>query len=134
LTTGQATPTSPKGFKGRSTPDGNLEEPLDPLSLMLSAGATFVARTYAVDVEGTKNIMKKAAEHKGFSFVNIIQPCITFFDAREEYKERVYWLDETYPTDDFSVAMEKVKEFGERIPLGIFYQVEKPSFEELVHG
>jgi 2-oxoglutarate ferredoxin oxidoreductase subunit beta len=131
LTTGQFDAMSPKGFKGKSTPFGSIEEPLNPLFLMLSAGATFVARTYAGDMEGTKKIMQAAIAHKGFSYVDIIQPCITFFDTRDYFKERVYWIGEDFPKNDLKAAMEKVSEnVDEKIPLGIFYQIEKPTFEE----
>lgn len=133
LTTGQATPTSPKGFKGRSTPSGSIEEPMNPLLTVLSLGATFVARADALDIENTKKIMQEAARHKGFSFVDIVQPCITLFDTREDYKDKLYQLDASHPTDDLAVAMEKVQEMGDKIPLGIFYNVEKPTFEELLH-
>lgn len=131
LTTGQADALSPKGFKSKSTPFGNIEEPFNPLLLLLSAGATFVARTYAGDIMGTKKIMQAAIAHKGFSFVDIIQPCLTFFDTRDYFKERIYWLDENFPTNDLKVAMEKVSEnIDEKVPLGVFYQVQKPTFEE----
>ena len=133
LTTGQATPTSPRGFKGRSTPDGSIEDPMNPLLFVLGAGATFAARSYALDIEGTKNIMKKAAKHKGFSFVEIMQPCITFFDTREDLKDKTYWLPDTYPTDDLALALEKVREERDKIPVGVFYDIEKPSFEESLH-
>ena len=130
LTTGQADALSPKGYKSKSTPFGSLEEPFNPLLLVLSAGATFVARTYAGDIEGTKKIMQAAIAHKGFSFVDIIQPCITFFDTRDYFKERVYWLDENLTKNDLGAAINKVQEKEEKVPLGIFYQVEKPTFEE----
>ena len=98
---------------------------------MLSAGATFVARTYAGDFDGTKRIMQEAVKHKGFSFVDIIQPCLTFFDTRDYFKEKIYWLGEDFPTNDLKVAMEKVQEKNnEKVPLGIFYNIDKPTFEE----
>jgi len=130
LTTGQATATSPKGFKGKSTPDGSMEEPFNPLLLMLASGATFIARTYAGDIEGTKRIMRRAIEHKGFSFVDIIQPCITFYDTRDFYNKHTYWLDEKYPTDDFETAIKKVTLQEEKTALGVFYKIEKSTFEE----
>jgi len=130
LTTGQATPTSPKGFKGKSTPDGSFEEPMNPLLVMLAVGATFVARAYAPDIEQTKNMIKAAVAHKGFTYIDIIQPCITFLDTREDYGKRKYWLDESYSTDDRDVAMDKVQEDGDKLPFGIFYQAEKPTFEQ----
>ncbi|MFA6552155.1 MAG: thiamine pyrophosphate-dependent enzyme [Candidatus Paceibacterota bacterium] len=130
LTTGQASSRSPKGFKGKSTPYGSIEEPINPLLLMLSSGATFVARTYAGDIENTKKIMKAAIAHKGFSFVDIIQPCITFFDTREYFKDRIYWIDEKIPTNNLGQAIEIVRKENGKTPLGIFYNVEKTTFEE----
>jgi 2-oxoglutarate ferredoxin oxidoreductase subunit beta len=97
--------------------------------VMLSAGATFVARTYAGDIAGTEKLMKAAIEHKGFSFLEIIQPCITFFDTRDYLKDKIYWIDENLPKDDLGKALEIVKGSDEKIPLGIFYNVEKATFE-----
>jgi 2-oxoglutarate ferredoxin oxidoreductase subunit beta len=131
LTTGQTDAVSPKGFKSKSTPNGNIEEPFNPLLLMLASGATFVARTYAGDIAGTVKIMQKAIEHKGFALVEIIQPCITFFDTREFFKDKVYWLGDDFPTNDLQTAMAKVLEkTDDKIPLGVFYDISKPTFEE----
>ena len=134
LTVSQFTATSPKGFKGSSTPKGSIEEPFNPLELVLSAGATFVGRGYALKIDHLKNLIIEAIEHKGFSFVEILQPCITFFDNRKFYQERIYESEEK----DFSPkekALEKIREWnyenGEgKIPIGIFYKIEKPTFEE----
>lgn len=109
LTTGQTTALSPKGFKGKSTPLGSIEEPFDACALVKQAGATFVARTYAGDMVKTKEVMLAAMEHKGFAFVEIIQPCITFFDTRD------YWL-------------EQIK--AGKVQLGIIHQESKPTFED----
>ncbi len=122
LTTGQATALSPKGFKGKSTPEGNPDEPFNSLSLVLAAGASFVARTYAADIAGTERIMTAAIRHKGFAFVDIIQPCITFFDTRDYFKDRVYWIDETRPKNDLNEAIRLVTAKDGRVPLGIFYE------------
>ncbi|MEY4731769.1 MAG: hypothetical protein RL681_715 [Candidatus Parcubacteria bacterium] len=134
LTTGQASPTSPKGFKGKSTPAGSTEEPFDPIPFMLTVGATFVARTYAGDIQRTKHIMQAALAHRGFSFVDIIQPCITFFDTREYYKDRIVWLEDSFPRTDRAAAIAKASEHGDKVPLGIFYQVNRPTFEEELHA
>lgn len=130
LTSGQATSMSPKGFKSKSTPLGSIEEPFNPLLTLLSAGATFVARAYAPDIAGTKNIMEKAINHKGFSYVDIIQPCITFFDTRDYFKERLYWLPEDFQADNKKNAMEILDKKDDKIPLGIFYNVETTTFED----
>ena len=128
LTTGQSTPTSLKGYKGKSTPFGNPEEPLNPLLLALSSGATFIARSYAMEIEKTKELIKKGMMHQGFSLINIIQPCITFYDNRKEIAEKMYWLDEKYDQGDFDSAYTKIRENGNKIPMGIFYQVQKNIF------
>jgi 2-oxoglutarate ferredoxin oxidoreductase subunit beta len=133
LTTGQATTTSPKGFKGSTMPEGSINEPVNPALIMLTMGATFIARTFASDIKKTKEIMKEAMLHKGFAFVEIIQPCITFFDTREYYKERVYWLDEKHKKGNLDSAFRVARmNTHDKVPCGIIYQTKKPTFEELV--
>ncbi len=133
LTVGQVTPTSPKGFKGKSTPEGSVEEPLNPIALMLVSGATFVARGFAGDPKHLTWLIKEAVKHKGFAFIDVLQPCVTFNNTFNFYRERVYKLqDEGHDVSDFWKAMEKAYEFGEKVPIGIFYKVEKPTFDELL--
>lgn len=133
LTTGQATTTSPKGFKGGTTPFGSYNEPVNPVLIMLAMGATFIARTYAGDIQKTKDIMKEAMKHKGFAFVDIIQPCITFFDTREHYKKNIYWLDEKHKKGNLDCAFRVARaKTDEKVACGIIYQTKKPTFEELV--
>jgi len=134
LTTSQFTATSPENFKGRSTPRGSIEEPFNPLELMLASGATFIARGYAFKTDQLQGLIKKGINHKGFSFIDILQPCITFFDQTDFYNERVYQLEE----EDLASrekALDKIREWDYRngdskIPLGVFYQKEKESYEE----
>ena len=135
LTTGQFTPTSPTGFKGRSTPKGSPEEPLNPIELMLSAGATFVARGYSARINHLKDLITKAVSHDGFSFIDVLQPCHTFFNTYDLYNEKTYELtEENHDPSDFDLAMEKARkwpyETEEKIPIGIFYRIEKPTYEE----
>ncbi|MDH3874131.1 MAG: thiamine pyrophosphate-dependent enzyme [Desulfobacteraceae bacterium] len=135
LTTGQFTPTSPPGFKGRSTPEGSPEEPLNPIELMLSAGATFVARGYTRKMKHLQSLIKAAVSHKGFSFIDVLQPCFTFFDTYDYYNKRVYeFTQQDHDVSDRNAAFVKAGEWaykeGEQIPIGIFYQVIKPTFEE----
>ncbi len=132
LTTGQVTPTSAKGQKGRTTPAGNPEEPINPLFLLLSAGATFVARTYALQMPQTKEIMKKAMRHHGFAVVEIIQPCITFDDTREFFNSRLAPLPADYDNKNFDTALAKVREQSGQIPIGVFYEASRPTYEEQV--
>ncbi|MCD6402923.1 MAG: 2-oxoacid:ferredoxin oxidoreductase subunit beta [Candidatus Aenigmarchaeota archaeon] len=133
LTTGQFTPTTPKGAKTRTTPHGNPEEPLNPIALMLVSGATFVARGFAGDLKHLQELLKEAIKHKGFAFIDVLQPCVTFNDTFKFYRERVYKLEETgHDPTSFEKALEKAWEWGERIPIGVFYKVEKPTFEEVI--
>jgi len=132
LTTGQATATSPEGFKGGSRPQGSTDSPINPISVMLSSGATFVARAYAGDIARTKDIMKAAFEHRGFSFVDIIQPCITFFDTRDFYKENIVSLPDDHDVHDLAGAFRATHREDSKVPTGIFYRIEKPTFEDKI--
>ena len=139
LTTGQFTPTSPPGFKGRSTPKGSPEEPLNPIELMLSSGATFVARGYTKNMKHLQSLIKAAVNHKGFSFIDVLQPCFTFFNTYDYYNERVYeFSSKDHDVSDREAAFVKAGEWaygeGEKIPIGIFYQVKKPTYEEKLLG
>ncbi|MGQ9604355.1 MAG: thiamine pyrophosphate-dependent enzyme [bacterium] len=135
LTTGQFTPTSPKGFKGRSTPRGSLETPINPILLMLCAGATFVARCYSGKMDNFVEVTKAAINHKGFAFIDVLQPCFTFFNTYSYYNSHVYMMEDHDPTD-FKKALEKATEWDMtnegRIPLGIFYRAQRETFDELV--
>lgn len=135
LTTGQFTPTSPKGFKGRSTPFGNVENPINPITLMLVSQASFVARGYSGDLKHLEYILEKAIFHKGFSFVDILQPCVTFNNTYDYYKGRVYRLeDEGYSPERYEESVAKSLEWGDHIPIGVFYEKESPTFEEMIRG
>jgi len=128
LTTGQFTPTSPKGFKGKSTPSGNIEEPINPLKIMLASGATFVARGYAARVEHLKKLIKEAVKHRGFAIIDVLQPCVAFNNTYQILNQKVYEL-ENFDTKNLEAAMRKVEE-KDRIPIGIFYRIEKEVFED----
>lgn len=133
LTTGQASPTATQGFKTKSTPEGVVDEPINPLTLALTAGATFVARGFAGDPPGLTALMMAAIEHKGFAVIDILQPCVTFDRVHTYpwYRQRVYKLEaEGYMPDNKLKAMEKATEWDNRIPLGIFYREDKPTSED----
>jgi 2-oxoglutarate ferredoxin oxidoreductase subunit beta len=135
LTTGQFTPTSPSGFMGRSTPKGSPEDPLNPVELMISSGATFVARGYTKNIKQLQSLIKAGINHKGFSFIDVLQPCFTFFNTYDYYNERVYeFTEKDHDASDRNQAFVKAREWaygeGERIPVGIFYRVKKPTYEE----
>jgi len=128
LTTGQTTPTSPLGFKTRSTPFGSPEEPINPLTLALTSGATFVARGFPGKLLHLKSLIKQAIQHRGFAFIDILQPCVAFNNTWRFYNERVYELEkEGHDPSDWDAAYKKALEWGDRIPIGLFYKEERPT-------
>lgn len=132
LTTGQYTPTSPEGYKGRSTPFGVKEMPINPLEIMLSSGATFIARGASGSLESLKKILKEAVAHKGFSIVDVLQPCVTYNNLYDYYDKRIYELKDHDPYD-YDKALGRIREWDYNkdsgIPIGIFYKKESPVFE-----
>ena len=134
LTKGQASPTSDQGFITKTTPYG-APIPVYPLALAISAGAGFVARGFAGDIDHLAVLIASGISHKGFSLIDILQPCVSFNHKNTYawYKERVYNVDGTgYKPDDKMAAWEKSQEWGERIPIGIIYRREAPTFEEQI--
>lgn len=133
LTTGQASPTAKQGFVTKSTPTGVTDSPVNPLALAITAGATFVARGFAGDTQGLSLLMTQAIEHKGFALVDVLQPCVTFDKVHTYpwYRDRVYYLDQSHDKANKVKAFEKALEWGDKIPLGIFYQEQRPTAEEL---
>lgn len=146
LTTGQASPTSDLGFKTKTTPEGVFEAPLRPMALALaiSEDTSFVARGFAGDVPHLQKLIVEAIKHKGFSLVDVLQPCVTFnyLNTHDWLRKRVYKLedDANYNPENKMMALEKSFEWpidpnGEgKIPLGIFYKKDKKSFEDHFPG
>ncbi len=138
LTTGQYTPTSPKGFKGKSTPLGTEELPMNPPELMLVSGATYIARGYTHGIDFLQKIFKEAIMHKGFSFVDVLQVCMTYNNLYESYNKRVYEVKDN-DTSSFDEAMKIIRSWGydaseTPIPIGKFYQVDAPRFDQIFPG
>jgi len=133
LTVGQSTPTTEIGFKDKTNPEGVRIYPINPIKLMLGAGAGFVARVFA-DVKQVEYVLKEAMKHKGFAFIEVIQPCLIFHPDLK-FKEKIYSLEEAgHNKSSFAQAWKKADEFDynivKKVPMGIFYQVKKPIFEE----
>lgn len=132
LTTGQASPTAKHGFVTKSTPDGVVDASVNPLLLAIAAGATFVARGFAGDAPGLTAIMSEAIAHKGFAIVDVLQPCVTFDKVHTYawYRQRIYNLESGYTPDNKLKAIEKSMEWGDRIPIGLFYKEDRPTSED----
>jgi 2-oxoglutarate ferredoxin oxidoreductase subunit beta len=127
LTTGQFTPTSRAGFKGPSTPAGSVEEPFNPLVLMLDAGATFVARGYPGKLDLLADIIARAVRHPGCSYIDVLQPCATYNNTYDRYNEHTEVMDDT--PADLDTALARARQ-QDPLLLGVFRQVEKPTFHE----
>jgi 2-oxoglutarate ferredoxin oxidoreductase subunit beta len=158
LTKGQASPTLKLGMKTKSLPQPNVNNSVNPIALALVAGFTFIARGYSYDVRHLKDIIKKAVQHKGLAFVDVLQPCPTYNDINtkewfsgsnnidpvtKRAMPRIYKLEETGydgvvrdPTEESSKigrVIEKANEWGDKIPIGIFYQNEHiPTYQERI--
>ncbi len=133
LTTGQASPTTEKDMRTKSTPAGVIEIPLNPMALALTCGATYVARGFSGEALHLAQIIKGAIEHKGFALVDIFSPCVTYnkHNTHPWFRERVYKLeDEKHDATNFQAASEKAYEWGPRIPIGLFYKTERPTYED----
>ncbi len=133
LTTGQYTPTSPLGFHGKSTPRGTVEEPFNPMTLMLASGAGFVARGTSRKMPQLKDLIVRGVRHKGFAFIDVLQVCATYFNKSELYDTHGYELSGHDP-GDFEAAYRKAEEWkydrDAPIGFGLFYEKERTTFEE----
>lgn len=155
LTKGQASPTLPKGERTKSMPSPAIIEGINPLATAISAGYTFVARSYALDIRHLKEILKAAILHKGSALVDVLQTCPTYNDinTKEWYAgadltskaPRLYKLEETGydgnvkdPNDANEVnrmkgqAITRSFEWGEKIPIGVFYRIQEPTYEDMI--
>ena len=150
LTKGQAAPTLKLGMKTKSLPQPNMNDSINPISLALISGFTFIARGYSYDVKHLKETIKKGILHKGLSFIDVLQPCPTYNDINTKEWYQSYEMDEANPSikipkiykledenyngivdneneisDKISLAIQKSREWGKRIPIGVFYQNDK---------
>jgi 2-oxoglutarate ferredoxin oxidoreductase subunit beta len=137
LTTGQASPTSLRGAKTKSTPFGDIENPINPISLAIAAGATYVARGFSGDPMHMAELIKNGILHKGFALIDVFSPCVTFnkLNTYEWFKSRIYRLDkEGHDPSDIGKAMQRAMETEvtnwEKVPIGLFYKKEGETYED----
>ncbi len=132
LTIGQASPTADCGFRSRSTPEGLIEHPVNPIALAIAGGATFVARGFAGDPAHLTNLIMEAINHRGFSLIDVFQPCVTFnsVNTYQWFRERIYKLEEKghNPSDKIE-AMKRALE-PDKLPIGVFYREQAKQYEE----
>ncbi|QZX99046.1 thiamine pyrophosphate-dependent enzyme [Halobaculum rubrum] len=139
LTKGQTSPTSPKGHKSKTQPHGSAKTPIRPLSLSLTSGASFVARTAAVNPNQAQRILKEAMEHDGFAHIDFLTQCPTW---NKDAKQYVPYTDinesEDYDFDptNRAEAQELMRETEDKlyegeVLTGVYYRdEERPSYQE----
>ena len=132
LTKGQASPMADQGYKTKtSPPDGTIETPINPLVLAITQGASFVAQTFAGNVPHLVQTIKNGLAHKGFSLINVLQPCVTFnkVNTYGYYFQKSYQLKEHDPTNlSAAITLAMQPELEEKFPLGTLFEIDKPAF------
>jgi len=131
LTTGQKSPTSKKGTVTPSTPDGVIDEDLNPLALALINHATFVARGYSKNIPQLTKLLVEAINHQGFALLDVLQPCITYNKDYPPswYIEHIDYIDDSHDKTNFKTALDLSLK-TDRLPVGILYQVNKKPFHK----
>jgi 2-oxoglutarate ferredoxin oxidoreductase subunit beta len=123
LTKGQASPTTDVGDRTRLQFEGVESEPLKPLALALLHGCGFIARGFAGDIPHLSDLIVQAVWHRGFSLVDVVQPCISWgTHSVEWYRERIHKLPSDYDPADPDAALRQINEWKERIPIGVIYR------------
>jgi 2-oxoglutarate ferredoxin oxidoreductase subunit beta len=133
LTKGQISPTSPLGMKSATSPYGNIAQPLNPTSLAIMYGATFVARVFSKDKTAVTEIVTRAIQHSGFSFVHVLSPCIQFNNlvTYESWADVVKLLPSIRSLEDKTEAVTWA-ESDKPIYVGLFYNKNIPTFDDRV--
>ena len=132
LTKGQASPTTMQGMVTDVQVDGSSNIPFNPLLMALAAGAGFVARGFSGRPEHLTELMRRAITHKGYALIDILQNCVTFnkLNTYTWYNSRVYELDQSHDTGDLAKAMALAAQVDERIPIGVLYEQQLPTYHE----
>ena len=134
LTTGQVSPTSTKGMKTKSTPQGSVENPINPIPLAMVGGATYVARAFSGKQKHMVEMLKGAIRHNGFALVDVFSPCLTYNkdNTYQFFNARVKILEEQgHDPSDFHKAIDRANEWGTEIPIGLFWRrTDLPTLEE----
>jgi len=129
LTKGQASPTSPVGMERKSSPYGTVETPLNPLMITLASGVSWVARGFSSKPKELVELIKQAINHKGFSFLQVYSPCVTFYDTYDHFKAVTKPLPADHNPRDKMSAMKYAMD-DQTLYLGLYYEEERPTFDE----
>jgi 2-oxoglutarate ferredoxin oxidoreductase subunit beta len=132
LTKGQASPTSDQGFVTKAQPEGVALAPFNPVAVAVAMYSGFVARSFAGMEEHLVDVLIQAIDHRGFSLVDVLQPCISFnrINTFKWYKDRCRPLPSSYDPTDWEAATRIAQQWGDVIPIGVLYRNDKPPFEK----
>ncbi len=131
MTKGQPSPTSPKGMKRKASPYGTREAPINPILMVLGYQASFVARAFSGDLKEMVSLFKRAIQHPGFAFVQVLSPCITFNNTYDHYREITEPLPEAHDPADLSSALQLAL-VTEKQYLGVFYNRDDLTYSQQV--
>ena len=131
LTKGQASPTSRNGFVTPIQVNGTIAEPFDAVAAAIALNASFVARAFALDREKSVEILKQAVTHKGYALIDMLHTCVSYnkVNTNKWFKENTYYVDTEHDAQNRSLAFDAAIS-GDKIPLGIIYRKERPTYEE----
>jgi len=132
LTTGQASPTSAKGTKSKSTPTGSIEVPVNPIALAIAQGGSFVARGFSADPQQLIGLIKAGVAHKGFSVIDVLQNCATFNKVNTVtwYKEHTSRLEEKKHDPHDKIKAMRLALDPNHLWTGIIYQDAREAYDE----
>ncbi len=137
LTTGQNSPTTTKGTASKSNPQGVIDQALNPIAMALAAGGGFIGRGFVGYADHLTQLIMDAIQYKGFSFVDIFQPCVTYnkVNTYQYFYDHLYLLDSSHQINDRMAAWTKAWEWSEKIPYGLIYRdnTKKDYLSELTH-
>jgi 2-oxoglutarate ferredoxin oxidoreductase subunit beta len=126
MTKGQPSPTTEPDWDSKLSPDGTGLREFQPLVIALTSGANFIARGFTGDPNGLAEIIEQAVRHPGFSFVEVLSPCVTFRPEQKEWKKIVKG-DALKPTADMTRAARRLlRDTG--FELGVLYAGERPPY------
>ncbi|MDD5167507.1 MAG: thiamine pyrophosphate-dependent enzyme, partial [Syntrophales bacterium] len=132
LTKGQTSPTSATGFKTTTSPYENTDRPINPVLLLLSYGATWVGQSYAGRPEHLRHMVAEAMAHRGFSYLNIISPCVTFDTTDRTYVNlgtKVRDLPAEHDPSDRLAAIREALDYMTPA-LGLYYCEDRPTLDD----
>ncbi len=134
LTKGQTSPTSALGFKTSTTPYENGDQPLNPLMMLLSYGASWVGQAYAGRPHHLADMMEAAISHRGFSYLHILSPCVTFDKTDRTYARLNLSLRELPDNHDPAKLMQAMAEAdrNDNPALGLFFREERPTLNDVL--